>query len=368
MSQLTPQVLHPNISPMPIRGKSFFECFSDLTVKSTYMLITTGYISEDSIFFLKMNLNNLPPFNIVIGMSGIEGFTKSQYHGLVELNAKMIDESKGMVYVSTAFKYHGKAYSFFKDNKPIAAIVGSTNASILGDASKRQYELDVLLTDDQSMSIVIETQNDLIKFSKEICNFHPDKFLDHEVQPLLESFITSSKAKVEKLTLDELTDMQINTIFQKEIKLKLKCEQKSNMNVVFGGGRGGGDSGRGRLIPRSWLEFEVIVASDIYKQPGYPAGQSFWVVTDDGWSFICSTQGGQKGDPIQGKNLRSNNDLHVLGAWVKGRLLKSGAVQFGEFITEAQLESYGRDYLSLVPTSKTKNDLKVFYIDFSVKK
>jgi hypothetical protein len=360
-----PIILHPSINPMPKRGISFFECFSDLTLESDYILMTSGYISEDSIFFLKMNLSNFPDFNLVVGMSGIEGFTKSQYLGLTELNHEMTSNKKGMAYVSTAFKYHGKAYSFFKNGKPFASIVGSTNISVLGDPTKRQYELDVLLSDNESVNTVVNTQTDLISYSQSINEFKPTRFLESDTKPILESFTNSTKVKVGKISTEVIQSIKSNLPRDRTFKLQLKCEPKSNLNVVFGRGRGGGKSGRGRIKQRSWLEAEVIVSTEVYRREGYPANIDFWVITDDGWMFMCSTQGGVKGAPIQGKNFRSNNDLHVLGAWIKGRLLRSGVVVYGEFITEENLKQYGRDFLNLTITNQSKDGLKVFYLDFS---
>jgi hypothetical protein len=235
----------------------------------------------------------------------------------------------------------------------------------LGDPTKRQYELDVLLSDNESVNTVVNTQTDLISYSQSINEFKPTRFLESDTKPILESFTNSTKVKVGKISTEVIQSIKSNLPRDRTFKLQLKCEPKSNLNVVFGRGRGGGKSGRGRIKQRSWLEAEVIVSTEVYRREGYPANIDFWVITDDGWMFMCSTQGGVKGAPIQGKNFRSNNDLHVLGAWIKGRLLRSGVVVYGEFITEENLKQYGRDFLNLTITNQSKDGLKVFYLDFS---
>ncbi len=60
--------------------------------------------------------------------------------------------------------------------------------------------------------------------------------------------------------------------------------------------------------------------------------------------------------------------LHVLGAWIKGRLMSHDAVQFGEFITETHLQKYGRDFISLTLTDQFKDGLQIFFLDFGINK
>jgi hypothetical protein len=169
-----------------------------------------------------------------------------------------------------------------------------------------------------------------------------------------------SSAPIEKITEDNVKSVKnsINTDYA--FNLRLPCEPKSSLNIIFGRGRGGGESGRGNITKRSWLECEIIVSKTVTQSPGYPKkGESFWVITDDGWSFICSVQGDFA------KNFRSKDDLHVLGAWLKGRLLDAGVVEYGQKITEGILKSYGRETLYFAKTKLNKDNLPIYYIDFS---
>jgi hypothetical protein len=350
------EILQPKINPIIINGTSFFDKFKELTNNSDEITITSGYISEDAIYFLKHNINKLPRFNLAIGMMAIEGFTKSQYSNLIELNQMMIQNNKGLAYVSNSFKFHGKAYSFKRNGTAFASIVGSTNISILGDPEKRQHEIDVLIHEKESVSKIVKIQNELINYSSEISNYKPTKFLDSTQKPLLEAYTNSQFVYVEKIEESKVSEIKKNlttTIFE----LPLKCEQKSNLNVFLGKGR----EGNGLVIPRSWLEAEVIVNAQITRLPNYPTGRIFWVITDDGWKFKIKTGGDNS------KNFRSENDLHVLGAWIKGKLLKAGVVKFGQFISEIELQKFGNNKLTLTKSNKKEDNLEIYYLDFSGK-
>ena len=149
-----------------------------------------------------------------------------------------------------------------------------------------------------------------------------------------------------------------NISFEIPIKATEK-HGKSNLNVFFGKGR---MDKRGLVKPRHWYEAELIVPKEVTSKPGYPQSQTpesvFDVITDDGWKFKCKVSGDYS------KNFRSENDLKILGKWLKGRLENAGALKVGEPVTEETLRKYGRYTFTLTKT--TIPDL--WYLDFEVQK
>ena len=53
---------------------------------------------------------------------------------------------------------------------------------------------------------------------------------------------------------------------------------------------------------------------------------------------------GKEGSP---KAIQSKNDRQILGALIKGKMERSGALRKYELITQETLSSYGRDYIEL---------------------
>lgn len=127
-------------------------------------------------------------------------------------------------------------------------------------------------------------------------------------------------------------------------KIEIKPEEKSHLNPFFGKGR---KNKRGFFVPRPWYEAEIIVPKNITSLEGYPSkGKPFKVVTTDGWSFECVTQG------TNSKNLRSTGSLSVLGKWLKGHIELKGCLQTGEKVTRKVLEDYGTSHLILRSTDQ----------------
>lgn len=125
-------------------------------------------------------------------------------------------------------------------------------------------------------------------------------------------------------------------------KLLLKAEEKSNLNVNFGKGRL--DRKKKFIRPRSWYEAEIIVSNTLTSLVDYPRESTIRVVTDDGWSFMCTANGDYS------KNFRSSKDLSILGNWIKGRLEQDGLVKYGEKIELEMLQHYGTNYVELIKT------------------
>ena len=145
-----------------------------------------------------------------------------------------------------------------------------------------------------------------------------------------------------------------------EIPLKgFEIAPKSNLNVFFGEGR---RTPNGLIMPRHWYEVELIVPAEIATLPNYPvsktAGAVFNVITDDGWEFPCKVSGPNN------KNFRSENDLKILGKWIKGRLENAGVLRVGEPVTQQTLERYGRTSFTFTKLEQSDK----WYIDFGVRR
>ena len=123
---------------------------------------------------------------------------------------------------------------------------------------------------------------------------------------------------------------------------RVDAQQKSNLNAFFGKGRK--SKSTGKVSPRDWYEVEIIVDKGTRNNPVYPQGD-FTAYTDDGSNFPCRTEGDYH------KNLRSKKDLKILGRWIKGKLIQSGALQEFDPVTSQTLQNYGRNYIRLYKLS-----------------
>jgi hypothetical protein len=120
--------------------------------------------------------------------------------------------------------------------------------------------------------------------------------------------------------------------------------------------------------PRHWYESELIVPNAITEQSGYPQkntdSAAFDVITDDGWEFSCKVSGDYS------KNFRSEDDLKILGKWIKGRLENAGVLEVGQLVTPETFANYGRDSFSLIKTNKriicNGQPRDLWYLDFGV--
>jgi len=323
---------------------SFADSFIELMGDADYLKLATGYVSEDSLFFLLENLKNKPGLSceLVIGMHAFEGFTRSQFQTAFKLGEFLSNNKRGCVTVCCAYPFHGKIYNFYKESNPLASIIGSANITQLIPTRQRNVSLKI---DDGSLLKTFEQQYyELQKLCKSICAWKPGAF--RQSNSLLED--CEGVTQLTQTQYRDILDTKTNVSF----KLPLKAEGKSNLNICFGKGRE--NTNKGIIKPRSWFEFEIIVPQKITSLKGYPRDKKFSVITDDGWSFECKTQGDYS------KNLRSTGGLAILGMWVKGKLLDAGAVNAGELITPEMIHNYGADYIELTATK----DPNIWLLDF----
>ena len=353
------EFLYSNIPPLRTTNQTFADAFYSLIHEATRMDIAVGYITADSLAELKQTLafnENIKTMNLIIGMHRWDKFTKLQYSAAIDLNEWLRSKARGEVRLVIPFKFHGKLYSYSNQNGAFAGIVGSNNLGSIVDSRTRTYEASMLLRENtyaEQMRNFIEELSNTSTVNLADCTI--TEF--NETNYLLEDHENVKKVPRDELaeTLSKLTDV----VFEIPLVKNGKVPPKSNLNVFFG---------EGRLVkakkitqPRHWYETELIVPKSISDDPMYPKKESptavFDVITDDGWKFSCKVSGDFS------KNLRSEDDLKILGKWIKGRLENAGALEVGYPVTPDTFTQYGRDSLTLRKTT-TPN---LWYLDFGVR-
>ncbi|MBW2045511.1 MAG: NgoFVII family restriction endonuclease [Deltaproteobacteria bacterium] len=350
------ELLTSNIPPLKTENRDFASCFEELIQQTDHLRIATGYVSADAMTELKkiIEANERPTLELLIGMHYYEGFSRVQYDAAVYLDEFLQDKDMGGVKVATVFKFHGKLYSFQKNNTAFAGILGSSNLNCILQGH-RNYETDLLVTD-------VGVLKQLDALVSQLCNRVGTSLQEiSEIKIIESNTLLEDHDRVEavaKETLASIWASRSDVIFP--LPIKGDEAPNSNLNAFFGRGR---VNQRGFVKPRHWYEVEVIVPKSItdhgkYPKAGYPNRESvITVYTDDGWRFNCKISGQNS------KNFRSEDDLKILGKWLKGRLENSGSLKIGEPVTDAVLQHYGRNTIDLIAT----DDPQIWLLDFGVK-
>jgi len=337
------ELLFSNYPPMKTRMESFADKFYSLIPMSKKLDIAVGYITSDALIELKKitELNPIEQVNLIIGMHYWDRFTEVEYRTALELNKFLTETGRGEVRLVTPFRFHGKLYSYSNDTGPFAGIIGSNNLSSIVDGGSRIYEASAIITDNSFNIKLADFINELSTTSTEnIAKLDIDKF--KQANKLLENH--EHVEMVEAAKLAEYMMQATDITFDIPIK-GFEISPQSNLNVFFGKGREGKN---GLVKPRHWYEVELIVPKSITSQAGYPKAKTedavFDIITDDGWKFKCKVSGDYS------KNFRSENDLKILGKWLKGRLENAGVLNVGDPVTQDTLAKYGRSNFTLTKT------------------
>lgn len=360
--------LYSNILPLATKNgqNTIIDSFNQQMSLADRVDIAVGYTSAASItelerMVIKADIKNI---RLIIGMYYIEGMPESAYHIALKLNQKWCDAGIGEIRIVKTFKYHGKVYCFYKDGKPISAIIGSANlgAIKLEATNRRQYELSAITTDTNEVSEIaahIEKLNQPI-ISSNIAEVH-DMPLIREKNTALNGIelVTS----VPQSNVDFYKQCQANVSFFLRLKVPKAEERhmddgkhftKSNINVCYA-------APRSKRKARDWFETQLTVGAEVYHMEGYPEkNKPFFVVTDDGYWFKAHTTSDNN------KQFSAVGDELIMGRWLKGRLVAAGIVKpinntaedvnrVG-MITEEMLDEYGCDRLLFEKTGQTALD------------
>jgi hypothetical protein len=348
-------LLFSNYPPLRTSHKTYPETFKKLLSSSDKVKLASGYFSSDSAVDLQgiVEANNGPAINLCIGMHYFEGMSPVQLEALTGLDNTLQSKNLGKVFLVTTFPFHGKIACFQKNQHILGSIMGSSNLTNIVQG-QRQYEADVLFENDSYASELSDFVDQLISASSK-------PFAELDIKPTIpENNLLNDQLGVLKLQVPKVNEAKANlSNLSFEIPLKGDEAHRSGLNASFGEGR---RNQQGFVIPRPWYEVELIVPKSITQLHGYPQadptgdGGSCDVITDDGWEFKCKVSGDYS------KNLRSEDDLKIMGKWLKGRLENAGVLKPGERVTDDILRNYGRSNITL---TKLKNSNK-WFLDFGV--
>ena len=356
------EILTSNFEPLSLTHRTFVSRWEELFQVAESVKIGIGYASNDSILYLKklIELNQPKKLDICLGMAYFEGLSKSQFEATQELSKFLKEKQIGQVNIARSFPFHGKIQYFYSAHKE-SFLIGSSNLSNivpLKGITRRNYEVDVEISDASTCKEIGELLDGL--FSDSSASFDVIS-KDIQIKENKNSLL-STRSDVRDIGSEEIKHITSH-LLPNSFEIPLKDAPKSNLNAYFGEGRA---NQQGFVKPRHWYEVEIIVDQSVQRSgKSYPANEDFIAYTDDGHRFVMRTSGDY------GKNLRSKDDLTILGRWIKGRMEANGALKSGELLTGSSLDLYGRKTITLTQTSLKEDDLEngslsVWFVDFGV--
>ena len=362
------KLLYSNILPLGTDEgqKTISETFNDYFQQADRVEIAVGYVSRASLEELDTLAEHYQTqrINLIIGMYYIEGMPEGSYHTAIKINKRWNEAGIGEIRIVRSLKYHGKLYVFYRENKPLAAFIGSANLGVikLEASNRRQYEISSVTTDEAECE-------EIMKF----------------IERLKEPNISANIAEISGMPLiyetnTSLTGIELVTqVPQSNVDFYRRCAAyasfllplkvpayderhmddgkhytKSNINVCYA-------APRSKRKSRDWFETQLTVAKEITRIEGYPEKNvPFYVVTDDGYWFKAHTTSDGN------KQFSAVGDELIMGRWLKGRLAAAGLVNPVNdtqldvdrtgMITREMLEEYGCDALYLKKTGQTALD------------
>lgn len=362
------KLLYSNMLPLGIEDNqvTIADCITEQIKKSDKIEIAVGYVSNVSLEELERLIDECTIKNItlIIGMYYAEGMPERTYRTAMKINEKWQENGIGEIRIVRSLQYHGKVYCFFKDDKPISAVIGSANLGVLKleAANRRQYESAVLT---ESTDEVGEISHLIERLKQPICSINiadiDDLKLIREHNVSLTGIDTVEQLPPNSNKLYEKYKTDISFVLP--IKVPAFSERhlddnrhytKSNINVCYA-------APRTKKKSRDWYETQMTVSKKITRQPGYPEKNvPFFVITDDDYWFKAHTTSDGN------KQFSAVGDELIIGRWLKGRLAAAGLVnpindsqndtdRLG-MITKEMLDEYGSNGLVFTKTSRTALD------------
>jgi hypothetical protein len=316
---------------------------------SSELVLATGYVSVGAVTLLQDRLRENPKtkVRILVGMAVNDGLTLSQKKALADLDSSLRNSSRGGVFVSRS-SFHGK-FTIFEDmNGTKSAVLGSSNMSgilPIARGASRNVEIDFEVGDSASVAQLVRV-SELLLGPTECWTLDEALELIRTVAGPLESLV--GQPFIEEPGSNEYLNLVNNYEPGIPFLIPLSTQDSSSLNAFFGAPR---KQKNGKSSPRDWYEVSLVVPTAARLQSiDYPLMMEFFVVTDDGYSFVGKTSG------TAGKNFSSRKNNRLIGRWIKGRLEEAGLLARGQRITDQMLLEYGANALTLQKTKAVQHD------------
>lgn len=338
-------------------SKEFFETFR--ATQTQRLRMVSGYVGKEMISQLKkaVTARNGVAVELVVGMAAKEGIAQATYDLLIELNDVLKNRNhpkfkRQGVYAFFASRegdrsrgMHAKAYLFDQTSKQ-KLIVGSSNFSFSGFSSAGNVELNIV---DQSPRLADAYSRFFEDLHTNKLAVPIDKVEDFPIRGKAQFRRTHSESVLHKVA--KPTSFKGFQYVDLDLARNIENQLRSNLNCCFGKGRWSRATGIVRV--RDWYEVEIISPMETTSLENYPKGE-FVATTSDGYQFKAVTNGDYF------KNLRSYDDLKILGVWLKGCLEDSGALSDDpqELVTRDTFENYGNSVLRIY---RPNNSTAIFH-------
>ena len=340
-------------------GNVLNDTFVDLASKAKNIIIASGYFGSSQIeeakpLFLDI-VKKGGKVTLIHGMGMWEGIRKSLENSISSLNIDLQKHSlKSGCYFYTKQRFHGKIY-FFDNDDTQTCIVGSSNFSKNGVVLN--LEANLLQTDKKNIELTSNFLKLLLKQSQIYDDgLLPDKGVSKKSKSLF--------LDIPKDGYELPKDIWTRPI---DFEIPIRIQPKSSLNLTFGLGR---KDKKGLYAIRPYYEVEITIPKEYWVKPvidlipNQVKPAIFEIFTDNNLYFQANfkrkTQNKLDSRPLHetGGDFMSS-PREALGKFIKGKLISSGALKFGEAVSEETLLDYGNDKLKF-----KKLDGNRLYIEF----
>ena len=321
--------LYSNIPPLTTSNdqETILEAFHSGIAEADRLEIAVGYVTSKSLEELASLVEKYHVSEVVLvcGMyrDGIPSDVKDK---IVRIQQNWNKTGTGNIYLVDGITYHGKIYTFWKNNKVFQSIVGSANLSTLAPnqgSGSQQYEFAVTIDDEEQNKQISEFIHRLLDetcvLANEIDKFPVIEKVSHTGRGKVpaSSMISDDESKLTESTLEKCNQSLTDKVLKIEIKAPKLADLEqgkrtlmgSNINVCYA---------NSNKRPRSWYEAQLNISKNI---KDFPRKIPFFIVTEEGNVFLAETKSqGNKQLSVSGSDL-------ILGKWLKGRLVRSKLIK-----------------------------------------